>query len=109
MPSSHSEIHAGLQTHSMGGAYPWSIRGVGDRWQAVNLLDSNERGPIRNEYGEAFLDLPEPYRSREARCEKQAREARERSEAIRNIDAAAVESHGQTLYQYLEEIATNGY
>lgn len=109
MPSSHCEVHAGLQTHSMGGAYPWSIQGIGDDWQAVNLLDSSERGPRRDSYGSALLDIPEPYRSREVRCENEAKRLRQRNEAIRTIDAAAVESHGQTLYQYLEEIALNGY
>ena len=40
-PTLRSKGHSGnggLQGDSIGDSYPWSIRGIGDDWQAVNLL-----------------------------------------------------------------------
>lgn len=38
--NSHTGFYgdSGIQSHSVGEHYPWSIRGIGNDWQAVHLL-----------------------------------------------------------------------
>lgn len=49
---------SGIQQHSIGDLYPWTIAGRGCRpvrWQAVNLI-TRVRGPVRREYETAEGD-----------------------------------------------------
>jgi hypothetical protein len=86
MATQHHATHAGLQSHSVGGSYPWSIVGIGDRWQAQNLIDDNECGPVRPFYGQAQNDIPQPFLGKLVAEEWKARKLARRKELIRDID-----------------------
>ena len=47
----------GLQAHSAGPLYPWSVRGVGDSWQAINLLTGEIGHRFQYESGNAKHSL----------------------------------------------------
>lgn len=38
----HDPVHAGLQSHSIGSEYPWTVQGRGAGYQAAHLLDGTE-------------------------------------------------------------------
>lgn len=42
----------GIQAHSCGELYPWTIRGIGDNWQAYKM-DDGQCGPIVSDYSGA--------------------------------------------------------
>jgi hypothetical protein len=86
MATQHHAQHEGLQAHSVGGSYPWSIVGIGDRWQAQNLIDSNERGPVRLHYGQAQNDIPQPFLGRLVSEEWAASRLRKRNGIVRELD-----------------------
>lgn len=86
MATQHDSDHAGLQKHSIGGSYPWSIVGIGDSWQAQNLLDSRQCGPVRRFYGEAQNDIPQPFLGRLVASELAANRLRKRNGIVRELD-----------------------
>jgi hypothetical protein len=86
MATQHHATHAGLQSHSVGGSYPWSIVGIGDRWQAQNLIDSNEQRPVRPTYGQAQNDIPQPYLGKLVAEELAAVRLRKRNGVVKELD-----------------------
>lgn len=38
----HDPVHTGLQSHSIGGIYPWAIQGRGEGYQVAHLTDGRE-------------------------------------------------------------------
>ena len=69
----HSESHPGLQNHSVGEIYPWTIRGVGDSLQGFHCV-SGEQGPRFYWYSDPIgpqLDFSTAYRFAELWVEDQ--------------------------------------
>lgn len=102
MPASHHATHQGLQSHSLGGSYPWTISGIGDDWYAWNMItgEGSPGSPAfkrRADYSVAIDDIPEPFRSAEKRCELQADRSRRRRnrdrEEFADIDDALADYH----------------
>jgi len=58
---SHSTTHAGLQSHSIGDIYPYSIVGVGNGLVGRNLLTGEDCGPLHY-YGPGGLDFSAAHR-----------------------------------------------
>ena len=55
----HHASHPGLQEHSVGEIYPWTIRGVNNTLQGFHCL-TGEEGPRFSYVSDHFLDVQVP-------------------------------------------------
>jgi hypothetical protein len=62
----------GLQGHSVSHAYPWIVIGIGNDWQAYNVV-TDESYPRRRAISEAYRDLHVAIAVRDATKELMAR------------------------------------
>lgn len=67
----HSQQHLGLQEHSVGEIYPWTIRGKGNTLQGFHCITGEEGPRFRYYDSTAYRQFKEAYQLAELWVEKQ--------------------------------------
>lgn len=71
----HHNEHAGLQEHSVGSLYPWSIKRVGDKYQQPFHCITGEHGPAFYLTHYPYPEIDSAYRAAERWVERQSEES----------------------------------